>query len=388
MRALAAGARTPFYLFSPQPVAERMAALERLDFGVPATHWLSCKTQPVPALLRWWKKQGRPAEVVSEFEYRLATDAGFDDILVNGPAKHRWLGKVSQSGQRVHFDSLTELRALLSVAVRQRWRTGLRICTSQEIDPGDPTTPTQFGIDPGEVPEAVRTLRGAGLMPEQVHFHLRTNVAEAGVYAAAANEALDGCAAAGWRPTVLDCGGGLPPPYITALDGGRYDARMSLQQYAAELRGVIGSRGHIRELWLENGRHVLAGSGLLAVRVIDIKERRGVRQAICDGGRTMNALISTWENHALLPLKSSRGPKIETMVYGPTCMAFDRMSTVPLPAALVPGDVLLWFDAGAYHLPWETRFSHGSAEVWWDEDGVLDKIRPAESFESFNKPWL
>ncbi|HTI69578.1 MAG TPA: hypothetical protein VMF06_06415 [Candidatus Limnocylindria bacterium] len=379
--ALKAGATTPFYLFSPLPVRRQLALLERLDFGVPVTHWLSCKTQPLPALLEWWHRQNRPAEVVSELEYRTAWAAGFRDILVNGPAKQRWLPEVAVPGQRVHFDSLTELRALLPQAKRQQWRVGLRLCTSQEFDPGDPTLPTQFGFDPGEVPLAVKLLRKVGLEPQQVHFHLRTNVAEAGIYAAAAAEALSICAAARWFPTILDCGGGLPPSHTRSLDGSAYGASMNLESYAQGLRRVIREAGHIRELWLENGRFVLADSGLLAIRVLDIKERRGVRQILCDGGRTMNALISTWENHALEQLVPRRGVSLDSLVYGPTCMAFDRLARTTLPQSLKPGDVLLWMDAGAYHLPWETRFSHFLAEIWWERDsGTLACVRDAEHY--------
>jgi diaminopimelate decarboxylase len=109
---------TPFYLFSALPVDERIAeldaALKRAGGILPAEpfpdseclssrrdagstlrtrHWLSCKTQPVAPLLRWWREQGRPIEVVSEFELRAALAEGFtpENILVNGPAKHRWL---------------------------------------------------------------------------------------------------------------------------------------------------------------------------------------------------------------------------------------------------------------------------------------------------------
>ena len=97
---------TPFYIFSALPIAERIAELDQAlaaaGFHSPLStlhsplicrHWLSCKTQPVAPLLRWWCEQGRPIEVVSEFELRAALAEGFtpQNILVNGPAKHHWL---------------------------------------------------------------------------------------------------------------------------------------------------------------------------------------------------------------------------------------------------------------------------------------------------------
>ena len=39
-----------------------------------------------------------------------------------------------------------------------------------------------------------------------------------------------------------------------------------------------------------------------------------------------------------------------------------------LPETIEAGDIIVWLEAGAYHLPWETRFSHGlSAIVWFDD---------------------
>jgi diaminopimelate decarboxylase len=114
--ALSLSTPTPFYMASATPIAERISefdqALATAGFKSPignppslrsgaasrqskiiCRHWLSCKTQPVAPLLCWWRAQGRPIEVVSEFELRAALAEGFapQNILVNGPAKHRWL---------------------------------------------------------------------------------------------------------------------------------------------------------------------------------------------------------------------------------------------------------------------------------------------------------
>lgn len=388
--ALKRGATTPFYLFSAEPVAEALARIESLHFGRPAVHWLSTKTQPLPPLLRWWRAQGRPAEVVSEFEFRLARAAGFDTdtILFNGPAKHRWLPAVSTTGLRVNFDSERELDELLPLAKRDRWRVGLRLLTTEEFDPESPQYPTQFGFTPDEAMVAVRRLKHAGLAVETLHFHLRTNVAEAGCYARALDEVATFNAAAGLTPRHLDLGGGLPPRHALSRGGKRLDAGFSLEQFALVVRRAVKRFPSVEQVWLENGRFVSAGSGVLVVRVLDAKDRRGLRQLICDGGRTMNALVSVWEQHELLPLTARRGPTVLTAVHGPTCMAFDQFARKPLPASLKPGNPLLWLDAGAYHLPWETRFSHGLAEVWWHEGEQLARVRAVDRFETVGNSWL
>lgn len=380
-QALARSARTPFYLFSPAPIRTALEQLERLNFGCPTRHWLSCKTQPLAPLLAWWKKSGQPIEVVSEFEFRAALRAGFslDEILVNGPAKQRWLPQVSGQRLRVHFDSPLELAALLPLARRQQWRTGLRLRTRAEHDPGNPSYPTQFGFEPAEAMSALRQLRRAGLSPESLHFHLRTNVSSAGAYGRAFRELADFCSSARWAPGFVDCGGGLPPSHTRSLDGQDFSAQMDLEEFANTCRRGIARLGSVRELWLENGRFLLAGSGVLVIQVLDTKSRQGIRQLICDGGRTLNALVSTWEDHELLPLERRTSLRVPTAVYGPTCMAFDRLAFRPMAAGIRPGDHLVWFEAGAYHLSWETRFSHGYSEIWWAEKNRLKRIRAAET---------
>ncbi|HTH49868.1 MAG TPA: hypothetical protein VMB21_20310 [Candidatus Limnocylindria bacterium] len=376
------GAGTPFYLFSAEPVAEALAGLEALDFGRPAVHWLSTKTQPLPPLLRWWRAQGRPAEVVSEFEFRLVREAGFeiDAILINGPAKHRWLPSVSAPGLRVNFDSARELDELLPLAKRDGWRVGLRLCTAEEFDPESPQFPTQFGFTPEEALVAARRLKRAGLTVETLHFHLRTNVAEADCYARALDEVAAFATAAGLAPRYLDLGGGMPPRHALSRGGKRLDAGFSPEKFALAVRRAVKRFPGVEQVWLENGRLVTAGSGVLVVRVLDVKSRRGLRQLICDGGRTMNSLVSVWEQHELLPLAARRGPEVLTAVHGPTCMAFDQLVRKPMPTSIRADDHLLWFDAGAYHLPWETRFSHGLSEVWWHAGEKLVQARAAEGF--------
>jgi hypothetical protein len=64
-------------------------------------------------------------------------------------------------------------------------------------------------------------------------------------------------------------------------------------------------------------------------------------------------------------------------------MAFDQLGTHQLPDSVQIHDVLIWLEAGAYHLPWETRFSHGLSEIWWQDGETLKKVRDREPFERY-----
>src|ERR1044071_2310242 len=98
---------TPFYLFSILPFQAALNELQSAFSPLPIRHWLSFKTQPLRPLIQWWRKQGRPVEVVSEFEFLAARAEGFpaERILINGPAKHHWLPRHAVERLCVNFDS-------------------------------------------------------------------------------------------------------------------------------------------------------------------------------------------------------------------------------------------------------------------------------------------
>ena len=101
----------------------------------------------------------------------------------------------------------------------------------------------------------------------------------------------------------------------------------------------------------------------------------------------MNSLMSVWENHQILTLPERSATLCMTTVNGPTCMAFDKLARRPLPSDLKAGDHLLWLDAGAYHLPWETRFSHGLCAVYWHDGRTLQQVRAPETFTDWFRQW-
>ena len=400
---LSLGTPTPFYIFSALPIAERLAefdvALKSAAGILPADlsnagklkvrHWLSCKTQPVASLLRWWREQNRPIEVVSEFELRAALQEGFrpENILVNGPAKHHWLSVFKLRCLSVNFDSPSELALVLPIAKKLNWRCGVRINTTEEFDPENPQFPTQFGFTPDQAVTALKKLLRAKARVETVHFHLRTNIQSAQVYQRAIDEVAAVCRSAGFSPQFLDIGGGLPVRHVLSRGGKVFDGEFGLRAFGEMLRQSAKLFPSLSEIWLENGRFISAGSGALVVKILDVKERRGLRQLICDGGRTMNALTSLWEQHRLLTVPARSGLETLTVVCGPTCMAFDQLGRLPLPRSLRPGDHLAWLEAGAYHIPWETRFSHGHASVLWHDERGLRPARDRQSFEDFWGQW-
>jgi len=373
---------TPFYLFSVVPIQEALAELGQHFGHLPIRHWLSFKTQPLRPLVRWWQQRGRGIEVVSEFEFLAARAEGFlpERILISGPAKHHWLPKHAVAGLNVNFDSVNEAEALASLAAKLDWTCGVRFLTREEFDPEKPEFATQFGLTPDEATKVIGLLRQAKVRLETAHFHLRTNVASAGIYERALKEVAATCRTAGFSPKFIDCGGGFPPPHVHTRGGKPVNAQFNWVELARVYEEALKLFPGAKEIWLENGRWMSARSGVLVVSILDLKERGNARVLICDSGRTMNALISNWEMHEIFTLPGRTGALTLTSIHGPTCMAFDQLARCPMPDDLRVGDQIVWMEAGAYHLPWETRFSHGLAAILWHDGERTEIVRKRETF--------
>jgi diaminopimelate decarboxylase len=375
---------TPCYVARWRPVARALTELDRLSTNnVPVRSWLSLKTHPVPPLASEWLRSGRGVEVVSECEFLMARSLGAstDQLLVNGVAKHAWLARHALPRLRVHFDSPLEVEALAGIAAAARWRVGVRCHAPDERDARDGRFGGQFGMTEEEAVTALTTLRDAGVDAQGLHFHLGQRAHEPDAYGRAVDHLVNICRRANFRPRYVDMGGGLPTPTkaTAALDGlGR-----------AVAAAQTSFENSLEEIWLENGRFITDASTVLAVRVLDVKEREDSRYLICDGGRTNNALAADHGAHPMLTIPRRTGPARLTTICGPTCMTDDVLARVPMASNINVGDVIVWMNAGAYHLPWETRFSHGlCAVVWCDASDRMSLAREREQPHTWAEPWM
>ena len=87
--------------------------------------------------------------------------------------------------------------------------------------------------------------------------------------------------------------------------------------------------------------------GVYLVRVVRIKESRGTRFAILEGG--INHLLRPLLTGQAFPVKAvgKGGGSHPTTLAGPLCTSLDRLGKAALPA-LAPGDLLAFGATGAY----------------------------------------
>jgi len=229
----------------------------------------------------------------------------------------------------------------------------LRVHPAFDIDEGNRiiggSGPSAFGVDEEDVPtlleqaSRLRHVRIRGL-----HVFAASNQRDAAKLLAIHGAVLD--LAKRLQEThglvfeQIDLGGGLGIPY--APDQTPLDFTALGRGLAELLAKHLWFRG---ELILEPGRFLAGPCGTYLARVVRLKESRGTRFAILEGG--INHLIRPLLTGEPFPVKAV-GKGEGTVPYtlaGPLCTSLDRLGEVRLPE-LAPGDLLAFGSTGAYGL--------------------------------------
>ena len=105
---------TPYFLLDLQKLEKNLHGMQDAFKAVWPNFLIgySFKTNNLPWLVSWMKKQGVWAEVVSTPEYELAKYVGFAEnrIIFNGPNKgFEAMGNVLKAGGIVNLDSFQEI---------------------------------------------------------------------------------------------------------------------------------------------------------------------------------------------------------------------------------------------------------------------------------------
>ncbi len=140
----------------------------------------------------------------------------------------------------------------------------------------------------------------------------------------------------------IDLGGGLGVPYSEE------ESPLDLRRFGANLRELLEAHPWFQgELILEPGRFLAASTGTYLARVIRVKESRGARFAILEGG--VNHLLRPALTGQPFPVRAvGKGAgSIRHTLAGPLCTSLDRLGDVDLPG-LQAGDLLAFGMAGAY----------------------------------------
>lgn len=132
---------------------------------------------------------------------------------------------------------------------------------------------------------------------------------------------------------------------------------------------------------VEPGRFITSAAGTLLATVDHIKDAGGYRWVMVDAGTNLVPRFGAIEmRNTIVANKASNKPAEEVNIIGPLLFAEDFLALKTAVPPLTPGDVLAFFDCGAYTLSRSNQFLHARpAAVLLDSKGDVRIIRAREA---------
>lgn len=398
---------TPLFLYALHHIEDTALRITQVCQSIDSGTHLCYASKALSAIrvLKRIQTIGSWVEVNSGGELFRAKHAGFapEHIVFNGVSKSvsEIVEAISPPINAINVDSLFELRRIADVARRLRRvaNVALRVVPGVATDtsPGNQTgtETTKFGIAQSEIQEALQIIQNStgALNLVGLHCHIGSQILDVEAYRSAtirmAKIFQDVQKAAGCALEHINIGGGFPLPYMkrdrkwqAGIFSPEIDVGEILNAILPELRRAIGGRAKIL---IEPGRRIVGDSAILLSRIENVKARSGVHWLYADAG--YNTLVESytykWYYHCINVSRPEEG-LAPFRLAGPLCdggdifhdvdgeqtvarllQRFPELATksVELSETLVrmppkrwlakgsvPGDVLMFLNAGAYTL--------------------------------------
>ena len=353
---------TPLFVYDQAILDQKWARLrkalpERVEI------YYSVKANPNRAILRTFLGHGCGLEIASGGELAQALAAGCpaERIVFAGPGKsdaeiREFLE--AEAGE-IHVESANEAARLARLCDER----GANVRAAVRVNPtadaqggamrmGGKSAP--FGVDEESMDDVVDALAvSSRIEVSGVHIFAGTQILDADVLEAQYRKCLEiasRLATKLGRPlSTVDFGGGLGIPYF---DG---DAELDLIRYGELVDALVRDVDTETRLMVEPGRYLVGEAGLYVTRVVDVKESRGKRFVVVDGGMNHHLAASgnlgqvikrNFPVAVLSRMGDDRSSKAD--VVGPLCTPLDVLArNVSLPEVEV-GDLIGVFQSGAY----------------------------------------
>jgi len=314
------------------------------------------------ALLRLFAARGLGADVSTLGELEFAQRAGIsgERILFHGNNKSdAELRAATEAGALLVLDEPSELeRAAAAGASRVlvRLNPGVVARTHGAIQTG--RAESKFGLD---ADQALALLQRAGsreIAVAGVHVHIGSQLTEVDDGLTAVDRVADFCARAGtelgWRPEIVDLGGGLGVPHA------RGESVPAIAEFAAAIVGRFRERSpHDARLVLEPGRSLVDRAGVTLYTVGARKRSGGIEYVAIDGGMSDNPRPQLYgaRYESLLANRADEEPRASFRIAGKHCESGDVLihdARLPEPRR---GDVLAVPATGAYTLAMASNYN-------------------------------
>lgn len=356
----------------------------------------SFKTNSLPWLVSFVKKNGAYAEVVSEDEYLLARYLGYEDheIIYNGPYKSESSFRaVLLAGGYINLDSKLEISWLEALAAEYPDRifsVGIRANFDLEkMCPGETTmgeVSGRFGFcyETGKFALALQALRAIpNVSVVGLHLHSSSKSRSVNIFRSIAQMACKLQQEFRLTLSYVDLGGG----YCGGLEG-RPEYPDYFPVVAEELSKCFTPDQ--TKLIVEPGVSLISKCTTFVTSVFDVRDIKGTRYVMTDGSRfNIDATMIKTSHlfHVLYEdnVPGNDGPKEaaskdrplmdEQVISGYTCMECDRLFLYEKQPELLPGDKIVYENVGGYTMSLNPLFIQYFPAVYVKRPNELIQVR-------------
>ena len=378
------------------------------------------KCNPVPGIINIIKEEGIKAEVMSDFELKLALKLGYkgDEIIVNGPYKTDQLltSCLEHNIRLINVDSLFELEKIDRICNKLSRSTEVLFRINPDFIPSGMNkgslaasrSGSPFGMDhrDGELSQALHMIKGMKHIKFRgLHFHIGSGIQEPSDYTKAISglkKILNEVERSGFSVDVLDVGGGLglSNSYeMTTMELLFYQAfdilhtrrnpnsKTTFVNFADSVTAGVMSLFRNRkmpELIFEPGRCITGPSQLLLITIHQVKDRNGIKKwLVADAGIGTLTMPTYYEHHEVILCNNIwRRISEKVTITGPGCFSADVVYRNKLMPKVEAGEVLAILDTGAYFTSWESTFGFPRPAIVSVMNGSHKLLRTRETLDN------
>lgn len=388
---------TPFYLYDEKGIRLAAKNLSKAFSWAPKfKNYFAVKTTPNPHLLKILQEEGFGADCSSFPELVIAEKVGVtgENIMFSSnDTPYHEFKKAFDLGAIINLDDITHIPILEKYAgipaiISFRYNPGpLRQHKGNTII-GKPED-AKFGMTKEQLFQAYKTMKQKGITRFGLHTMIVSNELDPQAVIETAHILFDIVVAVsknlGIRFEFVDLGGGIGIPY---KDG---DQPMDLEFVSDEIKKlyeqkIVKNNLDPLSIFMENGRIITGPHGYLVTTAIHKKEIYknyiGVDASMAHLMRP--ALYGAY--HAIVVLGKEDADLTHVYdVSGSICENLDKLAIDRKLPKIVPGDILVFCNAGAYGYAMGFNFNGKlrSAELLLQADGKVKLIRRAETVEDY-----
>lgn len=386
---------SPLYVYSASRMRDNVNALkDACESALPADRQpliaFATKANSNLAVLNLFAQMGLGADVVSGGELHRAIRAGIDPgkIVFSGVGKNddEITAALDHGILQINVESEPELNRIADIARRKNKRARVAFRLNPDVDAGTHEKITtgrddnKFGLPAARVAALYQQAQSDMFLdPVGISLHIGSQLTSLEPYAEAFQKLSDfvyDLRNNGMNVRRTDLGGGLGIVYED-------EDAPCLNSYAALIRDLVLPLN--TEIILEPGRLLVGKAGLLASRVLYVKETDAHRYLVLDAG--MNDLMrpALYDAfHAIRPAGPQReGDYMTYDVVGPVCETSDTFARARSLPPLHHNDVVAIMDTGAYGASMGSTYNTRprAAEILVDGSNVA-VIRARETLDS------